>query len=55
MPLFLALGIFASFFGSLSLAAGLFALASGVITMLAVAKVRMPLHFDIGDRSHYQI
>ena len=55
VPLFLALGIFASFFGSLSLAAGLFALASGVIGMLAVAKVRMPLHFDIGDRSHYQI
>jgi uncharacterized integral membrane protein len=31
-------------------------LPSGVLlSILAVAKLRMPLHFDIGDKSHYQI
>lgn len=37
-------------------AAALVALASGVLlSLLSLAKWRMPLHFDIGDRSRYQL
>jgi len=37
-------------------AAALVALVSGaLLTLLALAKWRMPLHFDIGDKGRYQI
>jgi uncharacterized integral membrane protein len=26
-----------------------------LLCILAFAKLRMPLHFDVGDKSHYQI
>ncbi|MEQ1507408.1 MAG: DUF2301 domain-containing membrane protein, partial [Myxococcota bacterium] len=28
---------------------------AAVLAILAVAKLRMPLHYDIGDKSHYQV
>ncbi|MCF3099511.1 hypothetical protein EHZ86_20160, partial [Aeromonas australiensis] len=38
------------------LAAALVALVCGaLLTLLALAKWRMPLHFDIGDKGRYQI
>ena len=37
-------------------AAALVALVSGaLLTLLALAKWRMPLHFDIGDKGRYQV
>ncbi len=42
--------------GGVPVAAGaLLALAGTIYLVLAVAKWRMPLHFDIGDKSRYQI
>lgn len=31
------------------------AVAGAMLAVLAVAKLRMPLHYDIGDKRHYQI
>ncbi|MCO4748054.1 MAG: hypothetical protein KC912_24890 [Proteobacteria bacterium] len=30
-------------------------IAGGLFTILAIAKLRMPLHFDVGDKSKYQV
>lgn len=36
--------------------AGLVLIASGLLyAVLAVAKLRMPLHYDVGDKSRYQV
>lgn len=40
--------------GAPGAAAPLWAAGTALLTLLAVAKARMPLHFDIGDRSRYQ-
>lgn len=55
VPLFLAgslLGVFGQ--GQQPWAIPLL-IAGGLMTMLSVAKLRMPLHFDIGDKSKYQV
>jgi len=31
------------------------AIGGAFLTMLAIAKLRMPLHFDVGDKSKYQV
>lgn len=36
-------------------AAALLGAGAGLLLLLAVAKARMPLHFDIGDRSRYEV
>jgi uncharacterized integral membrane protein len=41
--------------GFAPLAAGPLALAAAVFALLAVAKLRMPVHYDIGDKSRYQV
>lgn len=41
--------------GSPGAAAPLWLGAAALLVLLAVAKARMPLHFDIGDRSRYQV
>ncbi len=54
-PIFLAVAVFAMFGGKPLIAVPFLALAGGLGMVLAIAKVRMPLHFDIGDKSRYQI
>ncbi|WP_040975516.1 DUF2301 domain-containing membrane protein [Necropsobacter massiliensis] len=54
-PVFLALLWFCALF-ELTLAAQLLALISAVLfLLLAIQKWRMPLHFDIGDKTKYQV
>lgn len=36
-------------------AAALLAVGAAILALLAVAKVRMPLHYDIGDKRRYQV
>lgn len=55
VPLFLAVGVFALAWEATVVAGVMLGAAGAVQAMLSVAKSRMPLHFDIGDRSHYQI
>jgi uncharacterized integral membrane protein len=55
VPLLLAVGIFSSWFDQPRIAAASWGGAALVVALLAVAKLRMPLHFDIGDRAHYQL
>ena len=54
-PIFLAIAVFAMFGGKPLIAVPFLLLTGGLGMVLAVAKVRMPLHFDIGDKSRYQI
>ena len=55
VPLFLAGSLLPLLFGK-PLFAGIPLLLSGLIySALVVAKWRMPLHFDVGDKSKYQI
>jgi uncharacterized integral membrane protein len=55
VPLLLATSLIPLLSGH-SVIAGLLLLLSGVIyTALVVAKWRMPLHFDVGDKSKYQL
>ena len=55
VPLFLATGLIPLVFGVGVGAAVLFGVASLPMMVLAVAKWRMPLHFDIGNKAAYQI
>jgi uncharacterized integral membrane protein len=55
VPLGLAIGVFASYAEQPVIAAVSWGAAAAVLAALTVAKARMPLHFDIGDRSHYQL
>lgn len=55
VPLFLAAGLVPLVAGWNPGAAALFGLASLPLAALAVAKWRMPLHFDVGDKSRYQV
>ena len=55
MPVLLALSLI-PLLGRWDLAAALLLGLSGLIYgAMAVAKTRMPLHFDIGDKSRYQV
>lgn len=55
MPVLLALTLI-PMLGRLWVFAGIgLLLAAGLQAVLAVAKLRMPLHYDIGDKSKYQI
>jgi len=55
VPLFLAVGLIPLVLGSGPGAAACFGLAALPLTVLSIAKWRMPLHFDVGDKSRYQI
>ncbi len=55
VPLLLATALVPMRFGPPPVAAGLLGLAGLLYAILAVAKWRMPLHFDIGDKSRYEV
>ncbi len=55
VPLFLATSLVPMVTENGLAAAVLQTLAGAVLCVLAVAKVMQPLHFDIGDKSRYQI
>ncbi|MCA9491175.1 MAG: hypothetical protein KC621_14695 [Myxococcales bacterium] len=55
VPVLLATSLVPLVLGAALPAAALTAGAGVLLGVLAVAKWRMPLHFDIGDRSRYQI
>ena len=55
VPLFLAVGLIPLVLGWGLGAALCFGLAALPLSVLSVAKWRMPLHFDVGDKSRYQI
>ncbi|MCE0495965.1 DUF2301 domain-containing membrane protein [Vibrio salinus] len=55
VPLFLASSVFLMFFKFLWITGLLLLLASGILAYLSKAKWQMPLHFDIGDKSRYQV
>jgi uncharacterized integral membrane protein len=55
VPLLLATSLL-PMLGGQPVFSGLLLLISGLIySALVIAKWRMPLHFDVGDKSHYQI
>jgi uncharacterized integral membrane protein len=55
VPLLLATALLPLALGPAPVAAVLLAAAGVLYAILAVAKLRMPLHFDIGDKSKYQV
>lgn len=55
VPLLLALALVPLVLDAGTLAAVVLAPAAVLYAVLSVAKLRMPLHFDVGDRSRYQI
>ena len=55
VPLLLATSLLPLVAGVPQAAGVLVGLAALIYVALAVAKVRMPLHFDVGDKSKYQI
>ena len=55
VPLLLASSLPALVLDGPEVAAIPIGLSSGLLGVLTIAKWRMPLHFDIGDRSKYQI
>lgn len=55
VPLVLALAVFATMANSPLLAGLLHGVSGTLYLWLAVSKARMPLHFDIGDKSSYQV
>lgn len=54
-PLVLATGVLAHFLGQDEVAAVAFALGALAVGLVALAKARMPLTHDLGDRRRYQI
>ena len=54
VPLMLAAAIFLMFGDKQPLAGGTLLLSGAVLAFLAVQKIRMPHHFDIGDKKAYQ-
>ena len=54
-PLVLATGVIAAWVGASAVAAACFGLGALAVAAVAVAKLRMPLGHDIGDRRHYQV
>jgi uncharacterized integral membrane protein len=55
VPPILAASLLPMRLGAPAPAGGLLAGAAAVLLLLAFAKVTMPLHFDIGDKRHYQV
>ncbi len=55
VPLMLAASLIGFGLGNAIVVAGLLLPAGVLLCILAIAKLRMPLHFDVGDKSHYQI
>lgn len=55
VPLLLAMSTFLMMFESWMLAACMLLLSGFVLAYLSLEKWRMPLHFDIGDKSNYQV
>ena len=55
VPLFLAASLIPLLAGKVAFAGALLLLSGLIYTALAFAKWRMPLHFDVGDKSKYQI
>ncbi len=55
VPVLLAASLLPLVLGLALPAAALTGAAGALLLLLAVQKARMPLHFDIGDRSRYQV
>jgi len=55
VPVVLAASVFIGLAGFGMVASGLLSLAGAVVGLLAVAKLRMPLHYDVGDKANYQV
>lgn len=55
VPALLALSLVPAVFGAPSLQAALLLAAAVPLALLTVAKLRMPVHFDIGNKAHYQV
>ncbi len=55
VPAGLALGVFTGLAGLGEVTAGLLGLCGLLVGLLAGAKLRMPLHYDIGNKSAYQV
>ena len=55
VPALLALSLIPMLLGQGPVAAALLGVAGLVYAALAVAKMRMPLHFDVGNKAAYQI
>ena len=55
VPLFLAAATFLHLSPQPWTAGPPMIIAGGVLGWLSIAKIRQPLHFDIGDKSSYQI
>ena len=55
VPLFLATSLIPLLAGKVAFAGALLLLSGVIYSALAFAKWRMPLHFDVGDKSKYQI
>jgi uncharacterized integral membrane protein len=55
VPLFLAVSLIPLLLGQAIPAGLLLLLSGGIFGALALAKLRMPLHFDVGRKSAYQI
>lgn len=55
VPALLATSLIPLRAGSPGAAAPLWAGATALLVLLAAAKARMPLHYDIGDKSRYQV
>lgn len=55
VPWLLALSLVPAVLDLPTIQGGLCLLASLPLGVLAVAKLRMPLHFDIGNKAHYQV
>ncbi len=55
VPVLLAISVVALCFGFLAIIASATLLAGVIMGYLAIAKWRMPLHFDIGNKSKYEV
>jgi hypothetical protein len=55
VPVFLGISAFALWLEVVVLSAPLLGLTGLIYARLALAKATMPLHFDIGDKSKYQV
>ncbi len=55
VPLFLAASLVGPLAGQDALTAVLHGASGLVVGVLAVAKLRMPVHYDVGDKSAYQV
>jgi len=55
VPVFLAVSAFALWLDLAALSAPMVGMTGLIYARLALAKVRMPLHYDVGDKSKYQV